>query len=300
MSKICPRLRRCLTALVATVAFGAHSSAHAQDGRLDLSAYLERVHALIAARFPRPLPLPRVPIDQVFVCGLEYTATRTASSSVYVVQLHPIGTLDIDISLDTGGTISGSGAYTSLRGSGLLAMQATVSYALAGQPHQLDIALGKPQITYGLGMIRYFDVDGFSTEDGTRRPIRMFCQGAGHGYNAVDQYMRFVCPDYITAAGTYANTFELSPFVPGQAFRQRTYFAPGEASPTLIWRSEVGIYRRNGNDIELDFRRNPALMAFNQFPDTNELTAHLAQTTNGQVLVVDDLPPGANVCPQAP
>ncbi|MET0028951.1 MAG: hypothetical protein ABW101_15085 [Candidatus Thiodiazotropha sp.] len=264
---------------------------------------VKRFSELLKERYRLDLQfeLPTLPVDQIFACGLYYSNTGQVSSSVYIFDFRDDGTLTLSFDLNNGQTVNGNGHYTARPWSGLTDFDANATYVIPGVgTFQAQYNLGNVQQTDALGMIRYFDATGELVENQSVYPVQMFCQAAGHRYNATSSPLRFVCPNQSTATGVIENTFEFNPAAPGQVFRQRDFYPLG-SSNGIIERNQVGIYLRTGNDLQIDFTVNPTLRSagvFSEFSDFNELNAHL-QTNDGQLqMVVDEFPPGENICIQ--
>ncbi len=264
---------------------------------------LKRFSELLKERYRLnlQLELPTLPVDQIFACGVYYSNTGQVSNSLYILDLRDDGTLELIYGLNNGQTVHGDGHYTARPWSGLTDFDANATYVIQGVgSFQVQYNMGNVQQTDALGMIRYFDASGELIENGTVYPLQLFCQSTGHRYNTTSNYLRFVCPDQVTATGIIENVFEFNPMAPGQAFRQRDFYPLG-SSNAIIERNAVGIYLRTGNDLQIDFTVNPILRSApdsNQFSDFNELNAHLV-TNGGQLqMIVDEFPPGENVCNQ--
>lgn len=292
-----------IVACIAICIFSLSHTAQADIYEVLKELQLKRFNDLLKERYRNnsQFELPTIPVDQIFTCALYYSNTNQVSSSTYIFDFRDDGTLTLNFGLNNYQTVTGNGHYTARPWGGLTYFDAHATYVIPGVgTFQAQFNLSNIQQTNTLGMIRYFDASGEVIENGSSNPIEMFCQAAGHRYNATSNYLRFVCPDQVTEAGVYENTFEFNSLVPGQAFRQRNFYPHGSSSP-IIERNEVGIYFRTGNDIQLDFTVNPVLRSagvYSEFSDFNELNAHIVTNGNQLQMVVDEFPVGENVCIQ--
>ncbi len=250
-----------------------------------------------------PQQLPSMPIDQIFQCGVHYVNTNENSPLWHYLNFLSDGSLEIAIETDTGRWFTGSGTYSAQRLLGLRGFNATIDYESGdGTPRRAEFNLRNVQTTYGLKMVRYFDAFGSVIDSGVQHPIEMYCQAIGHRYNATahNAHLRFRCPDQATAAGVFENTFEFNSSIPGNAFRQQSFYANGSSNPNPInERSEDGMFRRNGNNITIDFNTNP-ILASQRFSDFNELHGEIVSNGSQLQLVIDEFPVGNNICNLVP
>lgn len=264
-----------------------------------LMDYLELLRPL-SIRFS-PFNWPTIPVDQIFACGVYYPNTNQYSPLWHYLNFQQNGTVELAIETNAGNWINGSGNYNALQNLGLLGYEINLNYTIANQNYQTHFKLANLQKSYALNMIRYFDASGEYTENGVTSPIEMYCQAYGHRYNtaAHNAPLSFRCPDQVTAGGVYENVFRLNENAPGNVFRQRDFYPTG-SSNQIIERSDVGIFRRTGNDITMDFETNPSISTLQMFSDHNEIHAEILSNGGQLQLFVQEFPQGLQHCNQIP
>ncbi len=268
-------------------------TAPAQENEREWKLPLKELHRQLRDLYRAP-EFATMQVDQYFACGLNNISTGNLSSLWHYLKFQNNRTLQLSIELNNRQWITGNGVYTAFLVLGIINYQINMTYVLAGQTYRTDFDLRNVLSTFGLRMIRFFDAEGELTENGATSSIEMYCQAVGHDSNSTSDYRRFVCPSQDTPTGYEVNVFEFNALVPGNAFRQRDSYTDGISAPS-IERSEFGMYRQNSNDITMDFNVNP-ILALNDFSDYNELNAHLVQSGSQWQLVVDEFPPGENIC----
>jgi len=244
--------------------------------------------------------IPTIPIEQNFVCAVAINGQ--VSSLYHYLTFYGDTTLRLDLTLDSGQTISGNGHYFGFLRLGSFNFTLNIPNAGTGAPVQAIFNITRVNQTGWQDLIRYFDATGSYEENGNSNNLAMRCQAYGHMLNVTSTYMRFECPDQTTAAGIYSNVFEFNTAAPGNVFRQRDYYPHISPQTRITERSLAGMYVQIGSDILMDFNFDPVLNnILSGFSDTNSPNAQLVNNPQGQLeLIVNHFPPGTNVCHRVP
>lgn len=250
-----------------------------------------------------PFPfVPNQPLDVIVQCEQTFVDTNTVSNIAYFFDFRLDGTVLGQFRTDSNDTISVEGTYT--YAGDRIEFEAAGTYNLGGQLREIAFTQRTDRVLPRLGLVGYFDGSGTVSDipfgaPRTPSPATMRCLTVGHRSNQPQpptRRQRFECPDQPSAAGTFTNVFEFdtSPFIPGSAFRQRELYTglSGVGEPNLIWRSEFGIYRQDGDRVYIDFTPAPGVEP--SFPDFVSTVGQLRG--GGTQLVIPDFPATLETC----